>query len=75
VIKVDEHFQQIFDISFLKIGTIANAGVLQIGCGAGKAQRAPSVGYTTIGTSLVHLTAPQPFAIPLQSSVPRKNRV
>ncbi|MFZ7945838.1 spore germination protein GerPB [Neobacillus sp. 19] len=66
---MDRHIKQTFDINFLKIGIIANAGVLQIGTGSGTIQRVPHAGYTTIGTSLVHLTAP---AVPLQSPVRRK---
>lgn len=67
---MDKHLQQTFDIRFLKIGIVTNAGVLQIGCGAGKAQRVPPVGYTTVGTTLVPLSAP---VAPLQTPVRRKN--
>ncbi|WP_338450935.1 hypothetical protein R4Z09_03165 [Niallia oryzisoli] len=67
---MDKHLQQTFDIGFLKIGIVTNAGVLQIGCGAGKAQRLPPIAYTTIGTTLVPLSAP---AVPLQTQVRQKN--
>ncbi|EKN69338.1 hypothetical protein BABA_10761 [Neobacillus bataviensis LMG 21833] len=65
---MDKHLKQTFDINFLKIGIIANAGVIQIGCGSGTKPRLPHAGYTTIGTSTVSLTAP---AVPLQASVRR----
>ncbi|MFF2449733.1 hypothetical protein ACFVSW_22060 [Neobacillus sp. NPDC058068] len=69
---MDKHLKQTFDVNFLKIGIIANAGVLQIGCGAGITQRVSSVaGYTTIGTALVHLTAPAvPLAAPVGIAAP-----
>jgi translation initiation factor 6 (eIF-6) len=66
---MDEYFQQTFDIRFLKIGTMVNSGVLQIGCGALKADRVFPVGYTTVGTTLVPLTGPPEFAVPLQAPV------
>jgi hypothetical protein len=69
---MDKHLQQIFDIRFLKIGNMVNAGVLQIGCGAGETQRTPHIGYTTVGASLVGLSAPQQFSVPLQSAVRQK---
>ncbi|ETI68835.1 spore germination protein GerPB [Neobacillus vireti] len=66
---MDKHIKQTFDIRFLKIGIIANAGVLQIGSGAGIAQRITHVaGYTTIGTTLHPLSA---FAVPLAGPVRR----
>jgi hypothetical protein len=69
VIEMDEHLQQTFDIRFLKIGGMVNAGVMQIGCGTGKAQRAAPVGYTTVGPTLVPLTGPIKIAVPLQAAV------
>lgn len=72
---MDKDLQQTFDIRYLKIGLIVNAGVLQIGCGAGHKQRAQPVGYTTVGTTLVHLRAPQTFAVPLQAPVRQKSRM
>ncbi|WP_045521168.1 hypothetical protein [Neobacillus niacini] len=64
---MDKHLQQTFDFRFLKIGTMVNGGVLQIGCGAGTAKRVSPVGYTTVGTTLVPLAGPE-FAVPLSST-------
>lgn len=70
---MDEYLQQTFDIGFLKIGGMTNSGVLQIGCGALKAERVFPVGYTTVGSTLVPLTGPPEFAVPLQAPVrPKK---
>ncbi|WP_312470105.1 hypothetical protein [Neobacillus sp.] len=69
---MDNHLQQTFDISTLKIGAMVNGGALQIGCGAGKAPRVYPVGFTTVGTTLVPLSAPLQFAVPLQASVRQK---
>lgn len=66
---MDKHLQQTFDISYLKIGNMVNGGVLQIGCGAGHKPRTKPVGYTKVGTTLIHLAAPQAFAVPLQAAV------
>lgn len=66
---MDRHLQQTFDIRHLKINAIVNAGVLQIGCGAGTVQRGAPVGYTTVGTSLAHISGPIQFAVPLQAAV------
>lgn len=66
---MDKHLQQAFDMRYLKIGNMVNGGVLQIGCGAGHKQRTQPVGYTTVGTALVHLAGPQTFAVPLQAPV------
>ncbi|WP_066254323.1 hypothetical protein [Neobacillus drentensis] len=65
---MNEHLQQIFDLHYLKIGGIVNGGVMQIGCGAGKAQRVAPVGYTSIGPTLVPLSGPMEFAVPLQAA-------
>ncbi|WP_223588003.1 hypothetical protein [Neobacillus bataviensis] len=70
---MDNHLEQSFDIRFLKIGQMINSGVLQIGVGAGKAQRVAPVGYTTVGTTLVPLTGPIEFAVPLQAAVRQKS--
>jgi hypothetical protein len=70
---MDKHLQQTFDIRYLKIGQMVNSGVLQIGCGAGKSPRLPPVGYTTVGTSLVGLSGPQQFSVPLQAAVRQKS--
>jgi len=73
---MDKHLQQTFDIRFLKIGGMVNGGVLQIGCGAGKAPRVPPIGYTTVGSSLVGLPAAVPqqqFAVPLQAAIRQKS--
>ncbi|MFJ7730227.1 spore germination protein GerPB [Neobacillus sp. NPDC097160] len=67
---MNKHLKQTFEINFLKIGIIANAGVIQIGCGSGVKPRLPHAGYTQIGTSLVHLTAISP-SVPLASPVGR----
>ena len=69
---MDKHLQQTFDIRFLKIGNMVNAGVLQIGCGSGQTQRTPHIGYTTVGTSLVGISAPQQFAVPLSAGIRQK---
>ncbi len=69
---MDKHLQQTFDISTLKIGAMVNGGVLQIGCGGAKIPRVYPVGYTTVGTTLVPLTAPLQFAVPLQAAVRQK---
>ncbi|MGG3468473.1 hypothetical protein ABES02_13430 [Neobacillus pocheonensis] len=69
---MDKHLQQAFDIRFLKIGQMINSGCLQIGCGAGKAQRVAPVGYTTVGTTLVPLGGIE-FAVPLQAAVRPKS--
>ncbi|MFJ7728563.1 spore germination protein GerPB [Neobacillus sp. NPDC097160] len=41
---MDKHLKQTFEINFLKIGLIANAEVIQIGCGSGTIQRVPHAG-------------------------------
>lgn len=64
---MDNYLEQAFKIRFLKIGIIANSGVLQIGVGAGIKPRGPIAGYTTIGESTVHLS--QPPSVPLQAPV------
>jgi hypothetical protein len=69
VIEMDRHLKQKFDFRYLKIGTMVNGGVLQIGCGSGEVQRVTPVGYTTIGTTLVPLAGPQPFSVPLEPAV------
>jgi hypothetical protein len=69
VIEMNNHLQQTFDIRFLNIGGMVNGGVMQIGCGAGKAQRVAPVGYTTVGPTLIPLTGPIEFAVPLQAAV------
>jgi len=66
---MDEHLQQSFDIRFLKIGTMVNSAVLQIGCGSLKAERVFPAGYTTVGSTLVPITGPPQFAVPLQAPV------
>jgi hypothetical protein len=66
---MDRHLQQTFDMRYLKIGNMINGGVLQIGCGSGHKQRTIPVGYSTIGTTLVPLSAPLQFSVPLQSAV------
>ncbi|MBM7653443.1 hypothetical protein [Neobacillus cucumis] len=66
---MDKHLQQTFDIRFLKIGNMVNAGVLQIGCGSGQVHRAPNIAYTTVGSSLLGLSAPQQFAVPLSAGI------
>ncbi|WP_462410422.1 spore germination protein GerPB [Neobacillus sp. Marseille-QA0830] len=70
---MNQHFKQAFDINVLKIGQITNSGVFQIGSGAGKAQQVAPIGYTTVGTSLVPLGAPEEFAVPLQAPVRQKS--
>ncbi len=66
---MDKHLQQTFDFRYIKIGMIVNGGVLQIGCGSGQTQRISQiVGYTTVGSTLVPLAAPQQ-AVPLQAPV------
>lgn len=69
---MDKHLKQTFDFRYVKIGVMANGGVLQIGCGSSQVQRVPPVGYTTIGGKLVPLSAPQQFAVPLQAPVRQK---
>ncbi|MCM2535245.1 hypothetical protein NDK43_26425 [Neobacillus pocheonensis] len=69
---MDKHLQQTFDFRYLKIGQMVNGGVLQIGCAAGKVQRVTPVGYTTVGTSIVGISAPLEFAVPLQAAVRQK---
>jgi hypothetical protein len=71
VIEMNGHLKQTFDFRYLKIGGIVNSGVMQIGCGAGKAPRVAPVGYTTVGHTLVPLTGPIEFAVPLQAAVRR----
>lgn len=66
---MDEHIQQIFDIRYVKIGGIVNAGVVQIGCGTVKAKEAVPVAYTTVGSTLVHLKSPVEFSVPLQAPI------
>ncbi|WP_413299630.1 hypothetical protein AA0X95_16350 [Bacillus sp. 1P10SD] len=66
---MDNKLEQAFKINFLKIGTMTNTGALQIGVGAGRKKRGPSAGYTTIGESLVQVTAPTAPAVPLQAAV------
>lgn len=65
---MDKHLQQKFNFRYLKIGSIVNGGVLQIGCGSVEKQRTTHVGYTTVGSTLVPLSSPQQ-AVPLQSPV------
>ncbi|EKN67003.1 hypothetical protein BABA_13982 [Neobacillus bataviensis LMG 21833] len=67
---MDKHLKQTFEINFLKIGIIANAGVIQLGVGSGHKPRLPHAGYTQIGTSLVHLMSSAP-SVPLASPVRR----
>lgn len=67
-----KHLQQSFDINFLKIGQMVNAGVLQIGYGASRSPQVAPAGYTTVGTSLVSLPSPTEFAVPLQAPVREK---
>ncbi|WP_338472697.1 hypothetical protein R4Z10_08185 [Niallia sp. XMNu-256] len=50
MIEVDKHLQQTIDIKYLKISSIINDGVLQIGWGSGQDQRVPP---TIVGTPLV----------------------
>jgi len=69
---MDRHLQQTFNLRYLKIGSIVNAGVLQIGCGAGEIKRTPPIGYTTVGTSLVGVSGPAEFSVPLQAAVRKK---
>ena len=69
---MDKHLQQTFDLRYLKIGTMVNGGVLQIGSGSGQVHRAPPAGYTTVGTTLIGLSAPQQFSVPLQAAVRQK---
>ncbi|MGG3563207.1 spore germination protein GerPB [Neobacillus rhizosphaerae] len=66
---MENKIEQAFKINFLKIGTMTNTGVLQIGVGAGITQKGAPAGYTTIGESLVHVTAPTAPAVPLQAAV------
>ena len=69
---MDKHLQQTFDLRYLKIGNMVNGGVLQIGCGSGQVQRTHPVGYTTVGSTLIGVSAPQQFSVPLQSSIRQK---
>jgi hypothetical protein len=69
VINLENKVEQAFKINFLKIGIMTNTGVLQIGVGAGIKERGTPAGYTTIGESLVHVTAPTAPAVPLQAPV------
>ncbi|PLS02400.1 hypothetical protein [Neobacillus cucumis] len=69
---MDRHLKQTFNFRYLKIGEIVNSGVLQIGCGAGETQRTPHVAYTTVGTSLVGVSAPPQFSVPLQAAIREK---
>jgi hypothetical protein len=64
---MDHYLEQTFKIRFLKIGIIANAGVLQMGVGAGSVQRGAPTGYTTIGETKIGLLTPP--AVPLQAPV------
>ena len=66
---MDRHLRQTFEFRYLKIGSIVNTGVLQIGCGAGEVKPIPPVAYTTIGTSLVGVSGPAEFSVPLQAAV------
>ncbi|MEO2078188.1 MAG: hypothetical protein ABGX20_22900 [Bacillus sp. (in: firmicutes)] len=63
---MDQYLEQDFKISFLKIGMITNAGVLQIGVGGGRAKPGYKAGFTTIGEKPVSISAP---AVPLQAAV------
>ncbi|MDQ1144005.1 hypothetical protein QE429_000832 [Bacillus sp. SORGH_AS 510] len=63
---MDQYLEQDFKINLLKIGMITNAGVLQIGVGAGKRKSGTKAGYTTIGEKPVSISAP---AVPLQAAV------
>ena len=69
---MDRHLQQTIDLRYLKIGTMVNGGVLQIGAGSGRVQRGHPIGYTTVGTSLIGVSAPQQFSVPLQAAVRQK---
>lgn len=69
---MDQHLQQTFDFRFLKIGQMVNGGVLQIGSGGAKSPRVAPVGYTTVGSSLVGISGPTQFAVPLQAAVRQK---
>ncbi|MBT2659085.1 hypothetical protein J7E81_28335 [Bacillus sp. ISL-18] len=71
---MDRHLEQIFDVRYLKIGSMVNGGVLQIGCGGGIVHQAPPAGYTTVGTTLVGLSGPQQFSVPLQAAVRPNNK-
>lgn len=64
---MDNYLEQTFKINFLKIGIIANAGVLQIGVGAGSKLRGSPAGYTTIGMTKIALLPPP--SVPLQAPV------
>jgi hypothetical protein len=66
---MERHLQQTFDMRYLKIGNMINGGIVQIGCGAGHKQRTQPVGFSTIGTKLVPLSAPIQFAVPLQAPI------
>ncbi|WP_160725068.1 spore germination protein GerPB [Bacillus sp. USDA818B3_A] len=69
---MDKYLQQTFDIRFLKIGAMVNAGVLQIGSGAGKVPRKTPIAYTTVGSSLVGISGPLQFSVPLQAAIRQK---
>ncbi|MFC4799657.1 hypothetical protein ACFPA1_09835 [Neobacillus sp. GCM10023253] len=65
---MDRYLEQSFDIRFLKIGIIANAGILQIGTGsAATIPKTTPVGYTTIGETVAPLLAPP--SVPLQAPI------
>lgn len=65
---MDRYLEQTFEIRFLKIGIIANAGILQIGTGsAATIPKTTPVGYTTIGGTLAPLLAPP--TVPLQAPI------
>ncbi|MDP4104646.1 MAG: hypothetical protein Q8935_06780 [Bacillota bacterium] len=66
---MDRHLKQTFDMRYLKIGNLVNGGILQIGSGAGHKQRTQPAGYTTVGGTLVALSSPIEFAVPLQAPV------
>lgn len=64
---MDNHLKQTFDFRYIKIGSIVNGGVLQIGCGGGIISRLPPVAYTTVGGTLVGVPGPPSSAVPLQA--------
>ena len=73
---MDQHLKQTFDFRYVNIRAIVNGGVLQIGCGAGqKKHRTQPLGYTTVGTSLVPLSAPLQFAVPLKAPAVRNDKI
>jgi hypothetical protein len=59
----------------VKIGAMVNGGLLQIGCGAGHKQRTQPLGYTTVGTTLIPLSTPIQFAVPLQAPVRQNYKI